>query len=333
MGTLDKFLEETDTPFDVGTIMSRDVEEMDSPIPPPSLYKYYSASRSAFFVDPVIRFTQKTALNDPFELTKRWEEYAGAESRMHFAKYIRSRMEQLIGNKGLVLALFKEDCAKSGVFLSPDQMAEAAHKLLTRNGSELYNGIASEALDRVDRFIEDIFRCMNLTTNEALNKELTSKIGIFSLFESPVSEQMWGLYASSGAGFVIEFNAQHEFFKAPNGRSLLRKVKYTSERAKDFFANPLALFQVKGDKWSFEQEWRMIKELSQCDEKRLNGQELIYVNRLKPGMMRSVIFGYNYNNQKLAEHGAKLRMFDPELHVKCASVNSSRCEIEVHELL
>jgi hypothetical protein len=140
-------------------------------------------------------------------------------------------------------------------------------------------------------------------------------------------------YASSGAGFVIEFNAEHEFFKAPNGRSLLRKVKYTNERAKDFFANPLALFQVKGDKWSFEQEWRMLKELSQCDEKRLNGQELIYVSRLKLGMMRSVIFGYNYDERELARHGAKLRMFDPELHIKCAFVNPSRGEIEVRELL
>ena len=332
MGALENFLDKNDQPFDVSLIISPEVEEMDSAIPPSSLYKYFSVARSAFFSDPVIRFTQKTSLNDPFELSKRWAEFAGAEVRTLFANHVRSQMEQLGSNKGLVLALIKEEFANNGVFLSPDQIAEVACKLLSRKGSQSYDQLISNTLRQIDQFVEHAFCYMNSGADEAFNK-LTSDIGIFSLSENPSNEQMWGLYASSGRGFVVEFNSDKEFFKAPNGRSLIRKVSYTNDRAKDFFANPLALFQVKGEKWSFEQEWRMLKKLSECDEKRLHGQEPIYVCRLKPGMMRSVTFGYNYSEPELITHGAKLRMFDPELHIQYAFVNPARGEIEVRELL
>jgi hypothetical protein len=166
---------------------------MDSAIPPPSLYKYFSAARSAFFSDPVIRFTQKTSLNDPFELTKRWAEFAGAEVRMLFANHIRSRMEQVATNKGLVLQLFKEKYAKDGVFIGPDQMAEAAYALLTQESSGLYQQFVTSVLDQVDQLVNNFCRYMDLGGEEIFNK-LSSELGIFSLSENAVSEQMWVLY-------------------------------------------------------------------------------------------------------------------------------------------
>lgn len=330
MGALEKFLNEKSWSFDVCKILSRDVEEMDSAVPPSSVYKYFSASRSAFFDDPVIRFTQKTSLNDPFELTKRWKEFAGSKAQAFFLEHLRSTMVHIAANKGLVLEMIKEELAKKGIFLGPDQMAAAAHHLLSPEGNFLYEKAVSNSLNEFDKLVEFAFRSFN---DEEFFAKFIADIGIFSLAEDGLSEQMWGLYANSGSGFVIEFNTNHEFFKGKNGRSRLRKVKYTDERNEDFLSNPLALFQIKAKKWSFEQEWRMLKGLTECGEKRANEQEPVYVCRVSPGMMRSVIFGYNYNEEDIAKHGAKLRLLDPELHVRRAFVNASDGVIEVRELV
>jgi hypothetical protein len=333
MGALERFLDQDTDGLDIASLMARDVQEMESAVPPPSLYKYLSDSRTEFFEKPAIRFTQRTSLNDPFELTKRWSEFTSSPVRNAFGDIIRAKMERITANKGLVLEMIKEEFAKKGVFLSAEQMAEASRILLSPAGDQLYRDIVKNAFEQVAPFTELSFDVINAGAEHAF-EDTTSKLGIFSVSETPVNEQMWGLYSNSGSGFVVEFDAHNHFFIAPNGRNLFRKVKYTNQRVRDFWENPLYLFMVKNENWLFEREWRMLKQLTDCDETKVHGSDNIHLWCVMPGMIKSVIFGYNYDQQKLAEHGARIQAyFDPSIHIQWAVANRSSGEIELKRLL
>ena len=332
MGALERFLQDDDRTFDVASFIADDVREMESAFPPFSVYKYFSCNRVEFFCEPTIRFTQKTSLNDPFELTKRWHEFASAPTRTFFADYLRRKFAQIAANKELVLEMLKESFAKKGIFLAPQQMTEAAHILKTERGRQFFDGIMKNAMNQVEPFVEAAFAAMNVGAEQGI-AEMTANLGIFSLSEVADSDPMWGLYASSGSGFVVEFNSDHDFFKAANGNNLLRKVKYTDERIPDFWRNPLYLFLIKKQKWSFEREWRMIKRLSECDSVAVHHGDEVHVCRVLPGMIKSVIFGYNYDQRRLVADGSQLLTFHPKIHIQVAVANSSTGRIELRQLV
>ncbi len=72
MGILSRFLDEQNSSFDVTKIATAEFFALDQAVPPTSVYKYFPKDRVEFFEKPAFRFSQRTALNDPFELTKRW---------------------------------------------------------------------------------------------------------------------------------------------------------------------------------------------------------------------------------------------------------------------
>jgi hypothetical protein len=86
-------------------------------------------------------------------------------------------------------------------------------------------------------------------------------------------------------------------------------VTYTDARIPDFWQNPYYLFLVKGQNWSFEREWRMIKKLSECKRLPLPGADGVFVRDVPPGAIKSVIFGYQYGQDSLV-HDAKANIGD-----------------------
>jgi hypothetical protein len=75
MGALDKFLEKLPETFDPTNLFDPDVEAIESKIYDKStIYKYFPSSRRAFFTKPQVRFSPREALNDPFEMSRRWRE-------------------------------------------------------------------------------------------------------------------------------------------------------------------------------------------------------------------------------------------------------------------
>lgn len=250
MGALEKFLAEEKLGRDPSALISKEIEAIDSQVPPRSLYKYFSNQRCEFFKNPAVRFTQRTALNDPFELTKRWREFAGNRVGDFLAQELRGSLSRLTANKGLILQILKERLAKEGLFLAPDEMAEASRLLLSHAGNHFYRSKVTEALVQADLLTKGALIALNSAAKRSLDR-LVSELGIFSLSEQPDNDQLWGLYASSGSGFVVEFDTQHSFFRAASGRNLIRKVIYTDERSDDLLTNPIFLFMVKNQDWSF----------------------------------------------------------------------------------
>lgn len=118
------------------------------------------------------------------------------------------------------------------------------------------------------------------------------------LRERPINEEMWKRYGGDGTGFVIGFDAQHPFFfRNRNGAptNVLRKVIYTDQWTDNFWRNPYYLFLVKGLGWSYEQEWRMFKEFSECDECIGSDTTAVFLATLAPEIIKTVHFGPAYD--------------------------------------
>jgi hypothetical protein len=250
MDDYEKFLNDQSSSFDVESLMSDDLKKLDSISPPASLFKYIPAGRPGFFSRPLLRFTQRTGLNDPFELMKRWEEFASKPFRDAFTDQINKTVRALEHNHRALLSAFAKE---QGLILEPTQIASVLAALQTPEMLQKIKTIFDNANNDVSPLIENY---MAIASQHEFS-ELTSKLGILSLSENPKSRVMWSVYASAGEGFLIEFDTNHKFFKAPNGRNRLWPVSYRDEIKGSFLENPMALFLTKHTDYSFEKEWRM----------------------------------------------------------------------------
>jgi len=263
----------------------------------------------------------------------RWREFASAPIRKALVDHVKETITTLARDKGTMLELLKQQKVKEGVFLGPYEMAEAARLLLTKEDGRNFSKAVVETTSQVEQTADFLFSAMTLQSQRAF-EELTETWGILSLSETAESRAMWSLYASSGRGFVVEFDSSNVFFKATNGRSLVWKVTYQDEKIGDFLQNPLSLFLTKHTEYSFEKEWRMIKQLKECERITNVTCEEIYVCRVQPGMIKSITFGYNYDQKRLAEDGAWIRTyFDSEIHIQCAVANRATGRIEIQRLI
>ena len=139
--------------------------------------------------------------------------------------------------------------------------------LETTQGKEILNAVQMAIEPRMTTMVEYVFERMEQQFQERLDS-LVSRWGVFSVTELPLNHQMWAHYADAGTGFVVGFDSRDSFFlsKEVPGKNLLRKVLYSDERVKNFWNNPYFLFLVKNADWSYEREWRIFKELLECEE-------------------------------------------------------------------
>src|SRR3984893_8840449 len=330
MDAFAKLIDEQSKTFDLTKIISQEIEEADAVIPPSSVYKYYPPERSGFFSKPSIRFTQRSGLNDPFELSRRWTEFGSVSTRKVFADHIKQTSKKLRGDKDALVQIVKADCLRRGQFLSDEQLQEMRRVLGTKAGKMTRQQIVESASLQIDTFVDLAFLGMNSGSDRFL-EEMAATYGIFSVSDTPTNEQLWGLYARSNQGFVVELDAHHQFFRAPNGRHLLRQVKYTDQQLPELLQNPLYIFLVKNQNWAFEREWRILRRLVDCDEAvGLNTD--VHVANVKPGMVRSVIFGAAYDQNLMPGHIANLLLFDPTIKVKLTYIDRESRAIAFHDL-
>jgi hypothetical protein len=124
-------------------------------------------------------------------------------------------------------------------------------------------------------------------------QQLNQLIGILSLSRARNSLLMWLHYADQYAGAVVEFDGNHEFFSGQID------VEYRSTRPRrhlnSYLAGapvPVAELCAKSDQWSHEQEVRVIRLLSECED---SGQKWrgfpVFIRRLPVNAIKSVIVG------------------------------------------
>jgi hypothetical protein len=333
--SLKTFLDQERDAFDLASILSRDIEEMEAGFPGDAVYKYYSETRRSFLTKPQVRFTQKAGLNDPFELTKRWQDFGTAPTRDLFISYLQSSLRGYLSRKDLIAERIRANFEEQGQSLTSEQMVAVVSAL---------NGPAGEAflaqqMSLIDAMIEPMigFIFSELAANsDKMIDDVISDIGILSVSETATNHQLWALYADSGKGFAVELKVQHQFFRTIRADgtdvNLLRRVTYTDARIPDFWQNPYYLFLVKGQNWSFEREWRMIKKLSECTRLPLSDAGGIYVRDVPPGAIKSVIFGYNYDRESLVHDAQQIVASDPDVDLQRIAVNGQSGELEVRPL-
>jgi hypothetical protein len=327
--TVDRFVEGHINSFDLSTVFSDEVKKMEEEFSGTSVYKYYSDQRRSFFKTPQIRFTQKgNALNDPFELTRRWEQFGSAPTMELMTNYVREPVLALMKDTGKVLDVMCEKLTNEGI---PFNRAFLAERLNSSEGQAWLSQQAALTEVMVGTAMQLMWSEWSAHSDEMI-EEVIRAMGIFSVSTTATSQPMWGLYASSGSGFVVKFRARHEFFMgSPSGvaKSLLRKVHYTDERIPEFWSNPYYLFAVKETEWAFEKELRLIKKLEDCKEIGTANGIPIFVMDVVPGMIESIIFGYNYDKSNLIGDMSDVHSFDPTIKFEQAVIdlNSSKLTI------
>ncbi len=109
----------------------------------------------------------------------------------------------------------------------------------------------------------------SLFTRQLITEQFSTRFGIVSFTKQPRHPLMWSHYTTDGSGFVIGYDFA-ELEKIAGLLGHLRKVTYSEEPA--VICGPIVvvspdsnlpiLLSVKSDHWSYEDEWRLIVELS-----------------------------------------------------------------------
>lgn len=321
----------SETDLDLADFICGDLSEWEEDCPFSTLYKYYFfpdlSNQLEFFRRPSIRFTEKAGLNDPFELTKRWEKFGFPMTRVAFDKYLRKGIHDRITDDEYLI----EEAVKSfPAPLATPSRAEIAARLRSREGRFLLSALRQQAEDKLEFMLDIIFSMMGKFEGQMM-ETFASGSGILSLTEDHANKAMWSLYAGNGQGFVLEIDVGHEMLRADPAHKPLRKVQYRNDRIEDFWRNPYYLFLVKDESYSFEREWRIVKNLSDCERHDVAGRTLYRLFAV-PGVIKSVIFGYSASAPIVEASTNVLKAWDPQVRIKKAHLNLGAGIIDIEDL-
>jgi len=203
---------------------------------PEHLFKYFQPERIDFLNTGLIRYTQPSAFNDPFDGRPGVATYASDEEVLILIRSLRKT------NKWY---------ARRG---RPRTPREAVRRILSR--------ILEQNPDMPEARCLEFFRGMKLVIQDIDRQSVDKKIGILSLSEVPDSLLMWSHYAAGHSGFVLGFNTEHQYFRG------LKRVLYRSTRPY-LHVNDIdfeSTFFTKSTEWAYEREWRILRPLSQADK-------------------------------------------------------------------
>lgn len=289
---------------------------------PKILYKYVVPDRIDILKNKFIRFTQPSALNDPFELQPMFGELF-SENQLKEAidppfEYIEDALRREYEN------------------LTNDQKAQISVEqfiAFVRDNPQI--------LKTIMRDIEPVFRkaISDFTpkAKEMLTEALNTKVGILSLSETISNPLLWAHYADSHKGFAIEFNAEHSFF---NRRRFdkdelfhLRKVKY-----KDRSSLGRTLMDLDGDDllvtketcWAYEAEWRILAPLESADSVLNIENDEIYLFTIPSSAISGIIVGSRASEFLYEEIKAHLQLLDNhQIDLKKAVLDTENQKIKI----
>ena len=109
----------------------------------------------------------------------------------------------------------------------------------------------------------------SLVTRQLFAEQVSTKFGIVSFTTDPLHPLMWSHYTVDGSGFVIGYDKSVIDRPVPGDGGLV-PVRYMDRPAPieglNILASPrsslVAALSLKSDHWSYENEWRLIVEMS-----------------------------------------------------------------------
>jgi Protein of unknown function (DUF2971) len=192
---------------------------------PQTLFKYVSKARADVLQNLKIRYTQVSALNDPFESLPAIIKKDRASCLRWFSERVESEIERL------------------------QIRSESKKKQYRRARKKEFPAFFKHNTD------EDWL----VSRSEYVQRMTDSVQGMLSLTGTPTNILMWSHYAENHTGFVIGFHAEHDYF----GKRVTA-VTYSDDRpACDPFVEKHSgeLFYTKSTDWSYEKEFRKYQPL------------------------------------------------------------------------
>ncbi len=271
------------------------------------LYKYVTAERIDVLQNELIRFSQPSALNDPWDMRPHIERvFTDDEIDEHILAPMKPASDtQMIDFVSQII----DDFAKTqGV---TDKSLDEIRKAVTEANHE-FPGELRQLLEVA--FAETAERMKQVVPQLTgiIPEAVDSAVGVLSLTGRPDHPLMWSHYANNHSGLVLGFDETNEFFRSlRHGQSDdaggARRVKYSSERPKfDPFVSLSLLdnltdedaisffdkmFFTKSQAWEYEEEWRMIKGLKRADRILENPTGSVYLFSIPASCISSVILG------------------------------------------
>jgi len=249
---------------------------------PEQIFKYVGSDRSDVLEKLLIRFTQPSCFNDPFEMRLSIDGY-DPEKLEKAPERVNRRMYRRFVLSG------------GGGKLSYEEFERIQNN---------HNQATTERLKSDPTYRKQI----------AIARDLgnwNSEVGILSLSAAEKNLLMWAHYADSHRGMLIEFEPKHPFFNAPNRSDaefdfgMLTEVAYSKNRPQKHVEKTspieeISMLKIKSDEWIKEQEWRVYQLLEKRDEQIVNGNETVYLFKLPPDCIKRVVVGCNmdYQNRK-----------------------------------
>ncbi len=226
-----------------------------------SLYKYVTPERIDILRNGLIRFTQPSAFNDPFECKP----------------VIRSLTRGIDLSQPISIPPTKEILSKAKIDFAAFRRRNRLPPLPPGTEKRYWVAMA-KAIDSLANF------SLKETLEDEESKAFIGKmflgglgtnLGVLSLAEKADNLLMWSHYAQQHTGFVIEFDDQDSYFKRISANVLkhdplvLQKVRYSDKRphitSLKNFEERASWYLVKSKQWKYEQEWRMMRRLVDGD--------------------------------------------------------------------
>lgn len=291
---------------------------MESTGYPSSVYKYVTPDRIDILQDLAIRFTQPSALNDPFELKPIFSQMVSDEeleqvfdvSSHSFKKQWRASVGRLYSGQS---RLFKRR-----VSLKQFYEKMAVH--------ENYQAI-KESLLPLKPSAVSLNKSHASSIKEMLIEKL-SKVGILSFSATAKSATLWAHYAQNSKGLAYEFDSKHSFFNRRRSHDdillHLRAVNYKDRAASNLALATLSaddVYYTKASSWMYEEEWRIVAPLAQAETKLTLNNEEIYLFEIPALAIRRVIFGANASNDLVAKIKSTIHNREGLSHIEMAQIH------------
>jgi len=263
-----------------------------------ALYKYLNSDRVDVLDNLMIRITQPTALNDPFESLPMIEKIM---EESDFYNLLRDKVGATELRETVKDTLEKELSPYKNLIDTKLFQSEEFLDVIMENFDNLTQPYIREALNPEN---------LNKNYSENFKETFSNTFGVLSLTQNPDNLLMWSHYSESHKGFLIEFEQNADFFDQRINKidtiRKLKKVDYVNKRPQidklfksekveqdDYLEEIMNLFFLtKSDVWSYEKEMRIVLPLENSNKTvGLPNGEKIYLINIPADIIKSVVFG------------------------------------------
>ena len=128
--------------------------------------------------------------------------------------------------------------------------------------------------------------------------ETTDGIGVFSMTETISSGPMWVHYGHNFEGFGLEFDLNSDFFHSSTSGTFLPKSVLYENRVIDGLGSmrDQDILMTKNVDWSYEKEWRMLRDRDTASLVTASGHCLFAINA---SAIRNIIVGHKVCDENI----------------------------------